>query len=58
MEPHSLFSLNDHLKALSQHGDPLEVLDRTVDFEYSGRGWSMGWVMAMVARLAGRPLIR
>jgi IS5 family transposase len=34
MDPHSLFSLNDHLEALSQHGDPLEVLERTVDFEY------------------------
>ena len=38
MEPQSLFSLNDHLKALSAHGDPLEVLERTVDFEYF-RGW-------------------
>ena len=38
MDPQSLFSLNDHLKALSQHGDPLEVLERTVDFEYF-RGW-------------------
>jgi len=34
MNPHSLFSLNDHLEVLSQHGDPLEVLERTVDFEY------------------------
>ena len=38
MDPHSLFSLNDHLEALSQHGDPLEVLERTVDFEYF-RSW-------------------
>jgi IS5 family transposase len=38
MDPHSLFSLNDHLEALSQHGDPLEVLEHTVDFEYF-RGW-------------------
>ena len=38
MDPQSLFSLNDHLKALSAHGDPLEVLERTVDFEYF-RGW-------------------
>ncbi len=38
MDPQSLFSLNDHLEALSQHGDPLEVLERTVDFEYF-RGW-------------------
>ena len=38
MDPHSLFSLNDHLEVLSQHGDPLEVLERTVDFEYF-RSW-------------------
>ena len=38
MDPHSLFSLNDHLEALSHHGDPLEVLERTVDFEYF-RSW-------------------
>jgi hypothetical protein len=34
MDPKSLFSLNDHLEMLSRHGDPLEVLERTVDFEY------------------------
>ena len=34
MAPKSLFSLNDHLEMLSRHGDPLEVLERTVDFEY------------------------
>lgn len=34
MDPQSLFSLNDHLKALSKEGDPLEVLQETVDFEY------------------------
>lgn len=28
MDPQSLFSLNDHLKALSAHGDPLEVLGK------------------------------
>lgn len=38
MDPHSLFSLNDHLEALSQHGDPFDVPERTVDFEYF-RGW-------------------
>jgi IS5 family transposase len=38
MDPQSLFSLNDHLEAPSQHGDPLEVLERTVDFEYF-RSW-------------------
>ena len=34
----SLFGLTEHLEALSKHGDPLEVLDATVDFEYF-RGW-------------------
>ncbi len=38
MNPSSLFGLSDHLEALSRHGDPLEVLDATVDFEYF-RGW-------------------
>lgn len=38
MNPSSLFSLSDHLEKLSQDGDPLEVLERTVDFEYF-RGW-------------------
>lgn len=38
MDPKSLFSLNDHLEALSEHGDPLEVLNQTIDFEYF-RGW-------------------
>ena len=38
MNPSSLFSLSDHLLQLSKHGDPLEVLDATVDFEYF-RGW-------------------
>lgn len=34
MDPQSLFILNDHLEALSKEGDPLEVLQETVDFEY------------------------
>jgi IS5 family transposase len=38
MEQRSLFGLTEHLEALSKHGDPLEVLDRTVDFEFF-RGW-------------------
>jgi hypothetical protein len=38
MDPKSLFSLSDHLEMLSRHGDPLEVLERTVDFEYF-RAW-------------------
>lgn len=38
MDPKRLFSLHEHLERLSEDGDPLEVLDRTVDFEYF-RGW-------------------
>ncbi|MBG6166894.1 hypothetical protein IWQ54_006596 [Labrenzia sp. EL_195] len=38
MDPSSLFSLSDHLERLSKDGDPLEVLEATVDFEYF-RGW-------------------
>ena len=38
MNPNSLFSLSDHLEKLSKDGDPLEVLDATVDFEYF-HGW-------------------
>jgi transposase, IS5 family len=34
MDQRSLFGLTEHLEALSKHGDPLEVLDRTVDFEH------------------------
>jgi transposase, IS5 family len=38
MDQRSLFGLAEHLAALSKHGDPLEVLDATVDFEHF-RDW-------------------
>ncbi|MFC3722056.1 transposase [Neoaquamicrobium sediminum] len=38
MEQRSFFGLSEHLQRLSKIGDPLEVLDATVDFEYF-RGW-------------------
>ena len=38
MEQRSFFGLSEHLERLSQNGDPLEVLENTVDFEYF-RGW-------------------
>jgi transposase, IS5 family len=38
MDQRSLFGLAEHLERLSAHGDPLEVLERTVDFEHF-RGW-------------------
>ncbi len=54
MDPHLLFSLNDHLEALSQDGDPLEVLEPTVDFEYF-RGWLVeGMGYGMAARAVAR----
>ena len=34
MEQRGFFILSEHLEKLSEHGDPLEVLDATVDFEY------------------------
>ena len=38
MRPAGLLGLSDHLERLSKDGDPLEVLEATVDFEYF-RGW-------------------
>jgi transposase, IS5 family len=38
MEQRSLFGLSEHLEMLSKHGDPLEALEETVDFEFF-RGW-------------------
>ena len=38
MQQAGLFGLSEHLERLSAHGDPLEVLDTTVDFEqFRGR---------------------
>ena len=34
MNLESLFALSEHLERLSKDGDPLEVLDVTVDFAY------------------------
>lgn len=38
MEKRGFFGLSEHLERLSAHGDPLEVLEATVDFEHF-RGW-------------------
>ncbi len=38
MEQRSFFGLSEHLERISKIGDPLEVLEATVDFEYF-RGW-------------------
>lgn len=58
MDPKSLFSLSDHLEALSKEEDPLEVLQDTADSCISGRGWSKGLAMVMAARAVVRPSIR
>lgn len=38
MQQAGLFGLSEHLKRLSEHGDPLEILEATVEFEHF-RGW-------------------
>lgn len=50
----SFFSLNDHLEQLSKDGDPLEVLDATVDFEYF-RGWLVDGLDYGDGSKGGRP---
>lgn len=54
MDPKSLFSLNDHLEMLSGHGDPLTVLEQTVDFEYF-RGWLIEGLGYGDGNKGGRP---
>lgn len=54
MNPESLFSLSDHLERLSKDGDPLEVLDTTVDFEYF-RGWLVEGLGYSDGSKGGRP---
>ena len=54
MEQPSFFGLREHLDKLSKHGDPLEVLDATVDFEYF-RGWLLEGLGYGDGRKGGRP---
>lgn len=54
MDQRSLFGLSEHLEALSKHGDPLEVLDRIVDFEFF-RGWLVGGLGYGDGSKGGRP---
>lgn len=54
MEQRSLFGLSEHLEKLSAHGDPLEVLDATVEFEYF-RGWLVEGVGYGDGSKGGRP---
>jgi IS5 family transposase len=54
MEQRGFFSLWEHLEKLSEHGDPLEVLDATVDFEYF-RGWLVEGLGYSDGSKGGRP---
>lgn len=54
MEQRSLFGLSDHLERLSKDGDPLEVLEATVDFEYFRR-WLVGGLGYGDGARGGRP---
>jgi len=54
MKQQSLFGLSEHLEKLSEHGDPLEVLDVTVDFEYF-RGWLVEGLGYSDGAKGGRP---
>jgi len=49
-----LFGLSDHLERLSKDGDPLEVLEATVDFEYF-RGWLVDGLGYGDGSKGGRP---
>jgi len=54
MDQRSPFGLSEHLERLSKHGDPLEVLEATVDFEYF-RGWLVVGLGYGDGRKGGRP---
>ncbi|MCB2061258.1 MAG: transposase, partial [Novosphingobium sp.] len=54
MEQRSFFGLSEHLEQLSKNGDPLEVLEATVDFEYF-RGWLVGGLGYGDGSRGGRP---
>ncbi len=54
MEHRSFFGLSEHLERLSQNGDPLEVLEKTVDFEHF-RGWLVEGLGYCDGARGGRP---
>jgi IS5 family transposase len=54
MRQRGFFGLSEHLEALSRDGDPLEVLDATVDFEYF-RGWLLEGLGYGDGSKGGRP---
>jgi IS5 family transposase len=54
MEQRGLFGLSEHLERLSKHGDPLEILEATVDFEHF-RGWLVEGLRYGDGSKGGRP---
>ena len=54
MDHRSFFGLQEHLERLSEIGDPLEVLDATVDFEYF-RDWLLDGLGYGDGARGGRP---
>ena len=54
MRQAGLFGLLDHLERVSKDGDPLEVLEATVDFEYF-RGWLVDGLGYGDCSKGGRP---
>ena len=54
MQQAGLFGLSDHREALGKHGDPLEVLDGVVDFEFL-RGWLVDGLGYGDGARGGRP---
>ncbi len=57
MDQRSFFGLSEHLERISKIGDPLEVLEATVDFEYF-RGWLVeGLATATAPRVVDLPSI-
>ena len=54
MQQAGLFGLSGHLERLSMHGDPLEVLEATADFERF-RGWLVEGVGYGDGSKGGRP---
>jgi hypothetical protein len=54
MRQAGLFGLSEHLERLSKHGDPLEVLEATVDFEHF-RPWLVEGLGRGDGSRGGRP---
>jgi len=54
MRQAGFFGLSKHLEQLSKHGDPLEVLEATVDFEHF-RPWLVAGLGYGDSSKGGRP---